>query len=267
MLPHFYGILHTHPEIQITLILESTGTLFAGDYIGGFKPGDLFVIGSDCPHVFKNDEAYYESTDSGINAHAISVFLGTKFIDNQIFEIPETEGFSDFMNKAQSGLLAHADNLHGIKDKMLEIRDENGFSKLILLFQIIETLALYKHFETLLDKPIAGIVNESDGKRLKDIFAYTFENFTKPISIEEIADLATLTPQSFCRFFKKSTRKTYVGFLNELRINKASQLLKNKGLSISEISYQSGFNNLSHFNRQFLMIKKVTPTEYRNSLQ
>ncbi len=154
----------------------------------------------------------------------------------------------------------------GLKEKLLEIRHEKGFRKVILLFQIIEHLSSFNDFRTLLDKPITSIVNESDGKRLKDIFEYTFENYTSPISIEEIADVAILTPQSFCRFFKRSTRKTYVGFLNELRINRATQLLRNRGLSVSEISYQSGFNNLSHFNRQFLLIKKTTPTDYRNRL-
>ncbi len=88
LLPHFYGILHTHPEVQITLILESTGTLFAGDYIGDFKPGDLFVIGSDCPHVFKNDHTYYENSEDSRYPHSINAFLGTQFLNNQLFEIP-----------------------------------------------------------------------------------------------------------------------------------------------------------------------------------
>lgn len=266
LLDRFYGILHTHPEIQITLILESTGTLFAGDYIGDFKPGDLFVIGSDCPHVLKSDDLQQEASDASVKAHAVSLFLGTKFLNNQLFEIPEAQAFVEFMKQAQNGFFTQVSQLPDIKEKFLKIRSEKGMSKLILLFQIIETLSSCKKYDVLLEKPVAGIVNEVDGKRLNDIFEYTLEHFTKPITIEEISDIAFLTPQSFCRFFKRSTRKTYVSFLNELRINKATQLLRNKELSVSEISFQCGFNNLSHFNRQFLMIKKKTPSESRNTL-
>jgi len=265
LLQHFYGILHTHPEVQITLILESTGTVFVGDYIGDFKPGDVFIIGSDCPHVFKNDEAYYKRNNQP-EAHALSVFLDTELLNNELFEIPEAECFAEFITKTKKGLMTHASQFSGFRKKLLEIRDEKGFRKLILLFQIIEILSSYNQFNILLEEPIADIVDEADGRRLKDVYEYTIKNFTRPISIEEIAAIAFLTPHSFCRFFKKSTRKAFVGFLNELRINRASQLLKDKGLSISVISYKSGFNNLSHFNRRFLNIKQITPSDYRSNL-
>lgn len=265
-LPYFYGILHVHPEVQITLILRSTGTLFAGDYIGAFRPGDIFIIGSNCPHVFKNDEKYYQG-DSGLEAHAITIFLGRRLLNHQILEMPETERFTSFIQTAQSGLYTHLNQLPDLKDQMLKIRSEDGLPKLIRLFQIIQTLAAFGSFKRLLDSPLSIEVDESDGKRLKDIFEYSLQNYTRSISIQEIADIATLTPQSFCRFFRKSTRKTYVTFLTELRINKAKELLKSQGLSVSEISYQSGFNNLSHFNRQFHKLTGETPSGYRKRLK
>ena len=266
LMDHFYGILHTHPEVQITLILSSTGTLFAGDYIGSFRPGDLFVIGSNCPHVFKNDEAFYGG-EEGLKAHGLSLFLGKQFLEQQIFEIPEASAFTDFIKKSETGFYATSQAMTGLEELMLAIRHASGLGRLVMLFQIIEKLSMYRGFKPLLEKPLSIEVNEADGKRLKDVFEHTMAHFSEVISIEEIANIANLTPQSFCRFFKRSTRKTYVNFLNELRINKAIQLLKRADMSIAEISYQSGFNNLSHFNRQFLRMKKETPSAFRRRMQ
>ncbi len=263
--PYFYGILHTHPEVQITLILESTGTLFAGDFIGEFKPGDLFIIGSNCPHVFKSDQKFYAS-NSQLMAHSISLFLGTQFLDNQILELSETENFTHLLSSMQVGMRAHIDDLPNIKAKFLQVKDQTGLGKLITTLQIIKVLSELRNTNPLMESPLKKEVSELEGKRLKEVFDYTLKNFSKSISIEEIADVAVMTPQSFCRFFKRSTRKTYVNFINELRITKATNLLKNRELSVSEVSFQSGFNNLSHFNRQFLLLKKMTPTTYRMNL-
>ncbi len=263
--PYFYGILHTHPEVQITLILESTGTLFAGDFIGEFKPGDLFIIGSNCPHVFKNEPNHY-SDESTLVAHSISLFLGTHFLDNQILELSETDHFKQFLQSMKVGMRTQIVNHPDLREKFHQIREESGLERLIILLQIIQLISNLKNTKSLMHSPLKKEVSELEGKRLKEIFDYTIQNFTRPITIEEISDVAVMTPQSFCRFFKRSTRKTYVQFMNELRINHAVTLLKKNELSISGVAHQSGFNNLSHFNRQFLKSKQVTPSSYRKNL-
>ena len=252
---HFYSILHTHPEVQITLILKSTGTLFAGDYIGQFKSGDVIVLGSDCPHVFKNDPIYYEK-DSNAEAHAISIFLGTQFLSNQLFEFQEKENFSQFISKARVGLKANISELPGLRADLMNIKETKGFEQLIFLFRIILELSSSNAFKALSKNSMVSQANEADGKRLNDVFEFIFENYSRVTSLQEIASIANLTEQSFCRFFKKSTRKTFISFLNELRVDKATRLLRDKNVSILEISLLTGFNNLSHFNRQFLKIKK-----------
>lgn len=264
--PHFYGILHSHPELQITLILKSTGTLLAGDYVGQFKPGDVFIMGTNCPHVFKNDAAFYDGNDR-LEAHSISIFLGTKFLKNQLLEIPETEGFAELVSRAQTGLKIRVDKLPGLEAQLMHIRETEGFSKLISLFEIIQKLISSSAFEPLSKNSLESHVNELDGKKLNDIFEFILDNYTREISLEEMAEVAHLTRQSFCRFFKRTTRKTFVAFLNELRVDKATQLLRDQDSSIAEVSYQVGFGNLSHFNRQFLKIKKTTPSSFRSKLR
>ncbi len=259
----FYGILHTHPEIQITIILQSTGTLLAGDYIGQFKPGDLFVIGSDCPHVFRNDLGPTGHTEE--YAHSISIFLGPQLLESSPLQIPETDDFFTWIGKTRSGLRTSADRLTSVKHDFLKIRNEEGLSKLSTLLQIINALNATEEMEVLLEEPLTRQVNEAQGKRLKEVFDYILQNFTNAISVEEISEVAAMTPQAFCRFFKRSTRKTFTAFLNELRVYRATQLLRDKDLSISDVSFRSGFNNLSHFNRQFLLSKNCTPSIYRKN--
>lgn len=264
--PHFYGILHSHPELQITLIFESTGTLLAGDYVGQFKPGNVFILGSNCPHVFKNDADFY-LPENHLEAHSMSIFLGTKFLENQLLEIPEAESFAELISRAHTGLKTTIDHLPGFRDQLVGIQKVEGFERLIALFQIIQKLSASNAFEPLSKNSLESHVNEMDGKRLNDVFEFILENYTREIPSEEVAAVANLTQQSFCRFFKRSTRKTFVVFLNELRIDKATQLLRDQGVSIAEISYQVGFNNLSHFNRQFLRVKKMTPSSFRSKLK
>jgi AraC-like DNA-binding protein len=103
-----------------------------------------------------------------------------------------------------------------------------------------------------------------EGKRMSDIFKYTMDNFHKEITLNEVSDIANMTPNAFCRYFKQRTTKTFVNFLIDIRIGNACKLLaKNNDLSITEISYKSGFNNLANFNRKFKAVKGVTPSEYK----
>lgn len=263
---HFYGILHSHPELQITQILKSTGTLLAGDYVGQFKPGDIFILGSNCPHVFKNDRDYYDGNEH-LEAHSISVFLGTKFLTNQLLEMPEVESFSEIIVKAKTGLKATGDKIPALESYLVRLLEAEGFARLITLFEIINLISSFKLFEPLSKNSMESHVNELDGKKLNDVFSFILENYTREITLDEMAEVANMTRQSFCRFFKRTTRKTFVTFLNELRVDKATQLLRGQESTIAEVSHQVGFGNLSHFNRQFLKIKKMTPSSFRSRLR
>ena len=103
-----------------------------------------------------------------------------------------------------------------------------------------------------------------EGKRMSDIFQYSMENFHKEVTLHDVANIANMTPNAFCRYFKQRTNKTFVNFLIDIRIGNACKLLtKNNDLSITEISYKSGFNNLANFNRKFKSVKGVTPSDYK----
>ncbi|MFY0686654.1 MAG: helix-turn-helix domain-containing protein [Cyclobacteriaceae bacterium] len=260
MSKNLYGKLHTHPEIQITFVKKGEGTVIAGDYVGDFTDQDVFILGSDIPHVFKTN---HPGDDVNHPIHVITIYMGSRLLRNQLFDIPEIEEFSIFLKNAKQGLKTNISDLPKLEPLFTSIVGKDGLAKLINLLEIIQVMTSIKTFDSLNHQGKVLRVSEMDGKRLNNIFEYTFKEYSRHIPLEEIADVAHMTPQSFCRFFKQRTTKTYVNFLNELRINKAAQLLKEKDKSVAEIALITGFNNLSHFNRQFKRMKKVTPTEYR----
>lgn len=260
--PYFYDILHQHPETQITLIVSGSGTIIQGDYIGNFKPGDVFIFGANMPHVVKSDPKFYEE-GSTHKCHAISIFFDSQSFGKDFFDLPEMRGVNDFIKKSVRGLKLHGDNRRFLTKILSEIEHIDGINKIISLLNIFNRLSTSDSFDWLSSEPHTLNVDDTEGKRLNDIFQFTMREFHRPITLDEVADVAHMTPSAFCRYFKQRTRKTYVSFLNELRVAHACKLLLNKELNVTEVCYRSGFVNLSNFNRKFKTITKHTPSQYQ----
>ncbi|UKJ08983.1 AraC family transcriptional regulator [Solitalea lacus] len=258
--PHFYDKLHQHSEVQITLILKSHGTLLAGDYIGNFEPNDVYLIGSNIPHVFKNEQEYYD--DEQLGAHMITVFFDSDSFGKDFLNLPEASSIKSFITGLTNcykltGLLEEQ-----IKQQIQEVFQLEGFDRLLLLLNMFNSMTKSTEIVKLSNFKAARSYDASEGKRMNDILTFTINHYHRKITIEEVAQVANMTPEAFCRYFKVRTRKTYLNFLNEIRITNACKLLINKDLTIAEISSSSGFNNLSNFNRIFKKVTKLTPTTY-----
>jgi transcriptional regulator GlxA family with amidase domain len=106
-----------------------------------------------------------------------------------------------------------------------------------------------------------------DNDRINSVFNYVKDHFQEPITLEEVSNLVSMTTPSFCRYFKKITNKTFTAFVNEYRLVHASKLLAEKPMSISEISFESGFNNFSHFNKSFKAYTGKSASQYRQELK
>ena len=260
---HFYGTLHTHSEIQITYINKSKGTLMAGDYIGDFGPGQLYVIGSELPHVFKNDPEYFDG-EEGLKAYCISVFIHKDMFGQQFMQLPEVSDLNKFFRISGRGL-AFDDDLNKIVFPFINsISQQKGLQKLITLFKILELITSHNGSHFLASSSANKTLNDAESNRLNTIYHFLLNEFKRTITLEEIAALANMTSNSFCRYFKNSTGKSFTSFLSEIRIRNASKLLHDKDLSIANACYNSGFNNLSNFNRQFKKITGMSPKDYRN---
>ncbi|MEP2667554.1 MAG: AraC family transcriptional regulator [Cyclobacteriaceae bacterium] len=260
-LPHFYDKLHQHNEIQIMWIEKSEGTLIAGDYVGRFAPGDLFVIGSHQAHVFKNDQAYFKE-GSKLEASSVSIFFDENYLGNVFWQLEEMEDTMKWVSKAGRGFKLLGATKEKVTELLLRVVKQKGIDKIITFFEIIKLLTETKEIEIL--SVIASLekYRTNEGKRMDDILQFTLRESYRKVYIDEVAKVANLTEEAFCRYFKTRTGKTYTNFLNEVRVSHACKLLIDKDLSIQDICYQSGFTNLSNFNRAFKKITGKTPSKY-----
>lgn len=253
---NFYEKLHQHKEIQISIVLEGEGTYIIGDCVGDFKKNDIFVLGENLPHVFKRDIAFEHETEM------VSIFFSKNSYGENFFNLPEFEHFQYFFNNAILGYQVHS-NKKDISQQLSKIQKLNKFEQFKSFLEVMNLIAIAdkRKLSSLINlKKYAG----DEGKRMSDIFQYSMENFHKEVSLHDVANIANMTPNAFCRYFKQRTNKTFVNFLIDIRIGNACKLLaKNNDLSVTEISYKSGFNNLANFNRKFKAMKGITPSEFR----
>lgn len=261
-LDHFYDKLHQHPEIQITYIERSTGTLIAGDYIGKFNPGDVFIIGSTLPHVFRNDSLFYRRGRKG-RALSYSLFLDAEGWENCFSLGDETAAIGRFFRKMFSAYQVNG-RLQKILSTGLKRMDSlTGFECMLSMLELLYQVYKSKHSLKLISRMGSwNLIKEHEGIRMSEVIQFTIEESDRTISLKEVAAIANMSKEAFCRYFKMRTGKTYIEFLNEVRINNACKLLLNSDTIKSDIAYQSGFNNLSHFNHTFKQMKGITPGEY-----
>ena len=258
--PHLYDILHQHDEFQITLIQESTGNLIAGNRICEFKPGDVFVFGPRLPHAFRNDAAYYRP-ETLMLARALSVYFEWNVFGAAFWALPETKLLSDFGQKAERGLFYPGHLYPELALNIEQLSAISGIDTLIMLLSILRQLTTADG-EILSTEGAYNKLNETDEKRLDAVYRFTLNEYHRPISLIEIAGVASMTVNSFCRYFKTRTRKSYLDFLTEFRIGQACKLLQQKDFGIADIAEQVGFVNLSNFNRKFKELNSCTPKEY-----
>ena len=254
----FYDKLHQHEEIQISIILNGEGTLIVGDKINYYKKGDVLVFGSHVPHVFKSDLNTKETS------HMLSLFFTKTSFGKHFFELEELRELQHFFKKATHGFKITSSK-KVITNLFLKLKDATKFERFILLMELLK-IASKANYKSLSSYVYERKYNDIEGKRMRNVFEYTMTHFEKKISLEDIAEVATMTKNAFCKYFKKRTNKTYFRFLNELRIEKACKLvISQNDMSISEISERCGFNNISNFNRQFKSIKLLSPTGFKKT--
>lgn len=258
--PHFYDQFHHHPEVQITYIEKSFGTLLLGNVMTNFEAGDVFLIGANVPHSFKNHSSFYELPVK--QAKSISVFFNKKALGKEFFELPELSKVRAFLREADRGMKIKAPLKTIIGRHVQALIHSNGLRKILYLLEIIELLSQSDQIEYLSGFSLPMVSEGRDSKKLEAVFQYILDHYARPIKLEEVATVANLSVSAFCRFFKIRTRKTFSRYINEFRISVACKKLLQEDYTISEVCYQVGFTNLSNFNRQFKLITGYAPSAY-----
>jgi len=256
---NFYNQLHQHEEIQLSIIIEGEGTLIVGNTVNSYKKGDVLVIGSHLPHVFKSDNSKIKISSM------LTLFFTKPAFGTRFFELNELNTLRPFFKRAAQGFKISRRTTK-IESLFQSLSSANKLERFITLLNIMKIVSR-KQYESLSSFVYDKNYNLADGKKLQVIYDYTMTNFKKDISLDSIADIANMTKSAFCKYFKKRTNKTYFSFLNELRIAHACKLLnEDVDMSISEIAFTSGYHNIANFNRQFKAIKQTTPSEFRKLL-
>lgn len=258
--PYFLKIWHHHPELELVLIEKSTGTRFIGDNIEKFQAGEVVLIGENLPHMWLNDETYFMES-SKLTSEAIAIHFKKDFLGTTFFEVPEMTHISELILRAKRGV-KFIDLKKNTIQEIRKLATLSGFQKAMSFINILNVLATHSDYKLLSSEGFINSFNKVESKNLDTIYAYIFKNFTKPISLNNVAEVACMNPSSFSRYFKRIHRKTFTEYVNELRIGFACKLLIEGKYSITAICYECGFNNVSNFNRQFKKITNFSPKKY-----
>ena len=261
VLSHLYDQLHRHAETQIMFIEKGEGTLIAGDYVGRFASGDIFLIGGGQSHVFRNDEKFYQMGGKK-NVQATSIYFDEKYAGESFWQLDELREVKKFLARSGVGIRIEGETKKQVTYLLNELKSAKRINKLILFLQLLNALAYSRQSIPLSVAPLPTHTEITEDKRMNDVLHFTFKHSHRKIKIDEVASIAHLSPEAFCRYFKLRTRKTYTSFLNEVRISFACKLLIEGDQSIQSICYDAGFQNLSHFNRTFKKVTGKTPRGY-----
>jgi len=251
---------HYHPEIELSLIVSSTGQRCVGDDIARFGPGDLVLMGPNLPHMYIND-AKFRGTARSIVLQFLPEFLGADFLQRS-----ELRSINALLEKSNNGLVFHGRTRDKVSSMIAQLSEMEGFERLITLLKILQTLANTKECRMLASPNYAPALALYQGERINRVCELIFRKYKEQVTQKEAAQSVQMSVPSFSRFFRRATKRTFRAFLNEVRIGHASQALLETDRTVAEICYDSGYANLSNFNRQFRSLRKVSPREYRKQV-
>ncbi len=245
---------HYHPEIEICLTQKGNGKRFVGNNISNYDENDLVMFGSDLPHGFTTNEKCVQ----------IVILFDENFMGNRFFENPDLKNIKIMLSRSKCGLVYKNETKKTAKKIIDRILNTEGLSKMIHFLELLDLLSKAKEVLPICNEEYSMDLKTKNFNRIKIVFSYIMENYREKMSVKEVADLINLTEASFFKFLKKHTQKTFTQIINEFRINHATKLLTSTDKTIVEICFESGYNNISYFNRKFKEIMSETPNDFRS---
>ncbi len=255
---------HYHAQYELIYISEGTGIRFVGDSVAHFFPGDLVLVGPYLPHLWRNDPSYYQEEEDK-EVKTIVLKFTDNFIGEGTFSLPEFADVSRLLDESKFGVCFGRNISQELHDELLVISDLTPPTQSIRLLDLLVRLSLTEDKIVLSSTDMRQYTSENS-QRIDQVLKFISDNYSHYISLQDVADIACMTTNSFCRFFKRMTNKSFTQFLNEVRVRNASRLLVQEDLSISEVCYLVGYNSITNFNRQFKQIMGKTPNAYRQTL-
>lgn len=256
----FAAPYHFHPEYELTWIVKGSGKRYAGSNMADFSDGDLVLLGPHVPHCWKLHPDANEKTP----ARSIVIQFTADFLGNGFFEKAELVNIRKLFQRSGSGIQFTKRTPLPVQEQIKALTEEkNNFKKLMRLLEILQQLAVSKEYVLLDQQRLIAELSPAKQARINPIFAYLVDNFRRTVSLNEAAAIVSMTPNAFCKYFKQITRKTFMETVIEYRINYATQQLIQSDKSISDICFDSGFGDISHFYKMFKSKMQVSPLQYR----
>jgi AraC-like DNA-binding protein len=265
---HALNDFHYHPELELLYITEGKGVLLVGDDLIQANAGMLLLIGCNVPHMYKFDTHGYQNDLMKQGRVAQPLKLLTLHFDpavlgDSFLRLQENSLIKELFTQALRGIILSPATSVMALALMQKLKTAPAYEHLYLLMQLLTIIAISDD-KTFITRPAAkSNYNKTDEQRLTRVYLFTLDNFTRVLKLKEVADIVHMVPHAFCRYFKQRTNKSYFNFLMDVRISHACKLLKEKDYSVVVVCYESGFTNLSNFNRHFKLTTGKTPLEYR----
>lgn len=268
--PYVNNRWHYHQEIELIHFRMGAGMQFIGDSIMRFKAGDVVLVGPNLPHFWRFDDVYFDE-EAQLDLPSNPVFKAdvtvTHFKDNfwgpAFLDLPENAKIKTLLQKSKRGIKVGGNTRFKVAQLLSELIQADGTFRILLLFEALSEIADSTELETLSSLGFDLEVVEANNERINAIYTYTQSNLHRKIQLKEIADVANISENAFCRFFKAQTGKTYTRYLIELRVGYACRLLIEDRLELKQLCYKSGFSNLVSFRKYFTMITGKSPVNYQ----
>jgi AraC-like DNA-binding protein len=253
---------HYHPEVELIHLKKGVGTQFIGDSIKSFRSGDIVLVGPHLAHYWRFDDIYFKNP-SKASADVRVAHFSENFWGEHFLNLPENKPIKTLLESSRRGLQVNGKIKIQVADLLEQMVTAEGANRIILLMEALNLIANSNQTVKLSSIGFKQDFDETENIKINAIYNYSLENFRRKILLEEIANVAVISPNSFCRYFKSKTGKTYSRFLTEVKVGHACRLLIENKLNIKQLCYESGFNNMASFHKYFKMTTGKSPLSYQ----
>lgn len=256
------SVWHYHNHYEISFITEGAGKRIVADSIEEFQPGDLVFLGRSLPHVWIADKEQRVWTNRTLEM--VYLQFDSNVLSQPMLVLPEFKNIQHAISLSERGIQIVGDTLNEVSELLLQMPYLNIFDRMLFLYKILDLIGRSSSLAQLASLDYIKTRFSTNNKRIAVIHEYMMKNYKEDLNLKKIADLVNLAETSLCRFFKENMGLTLFAYLNKIKTEFACQLLMDMDLSILEVCLDSGFNNVSHFNKQFKRMVGMTPKEYRS---
>lgn len=260
--PYVNNRWHYHEELELIYFEKGHGTQFVGDDIRNFNDGNLVLVGPNLPHYWSFDPEYFDGTQK-YQADVLVAHFRQDFLGNTFLGLPENKPIKDLLHAAKHGIHVAGDTQRQTRDMLDELMAATGTRRVTLLVDILATIAGSKDLSSLSSMGFSPQYQDHENERINDIYAFSLQHFKRKIMLDEVADIAGMSRNAFCRYFKSRTGKTFSQFLIELRVGHACKLLIENNLNVKQVCFESGFHNFAGFHKYFKQLTGRSPLTYQ----